>query len=562
MNQSSEDKKTKEDDVTGRERLTHYIISSLVARFGEANRKSIARYVTKYKNLILRDMLDVLTYTERHQYYQDDESVKIFLVNSYARKWGQLTLNGTRTWANTILAPVLCNILVEGRTGVATAVRLKDITMDALMEFAIEENTDTVWRVQHGFDFDTQEVFATAVNSASLREAIKQWEREVRQLAGSHKAKMLRNISMGKAILNSLTDDGKFLQEMTQADSGRIYFKGLNLQGCPKAVRHAALGKCHLYDMRVGAFAVMAALAKTYAEKELQQQVHFHTIKGYIKNKDEVRMRITQYVYPVQTKDFKDITDYKGFFGFYNVKGALTAIGFGAKRNASSVWKNQDDKWQKTSLLNAFKGNKDETQRFIDCPLATDLLDEYAECSKIVELRLENESEFSSFFKITPDMSRGQRLAMVYQGMECQVLAAFIKQLATADELLLPVHDGLYVKHKVDLPSVHFNLDVPFISDKSFIQFDHTACNTSQAIDPAAIEAAAHRQRIAEQAAKAMRWVRGADSIVSASLPERPPVVLFDADYENNRRAQFERDVREHADVLGYGDACTYAGHR
>jgi hypothetical protein len=42
------------------------------------------------------------------------------------------------------------------------------------------------------------------------------------------------------------------------------------------------------------------------------------------------------------------------------------------------------------------------------------------------------------------------------------------------DNVMLPVHDGVYLKHKIDYQSAWFKLVTPFIGDKDFIQLDHT----------------------------------------------------------------------------------------
>lgn len=417
------------------------------------------------------DITQIFISPVRHSYFENDETIKVVHVNQYEQSWGKLQLNGKQVWMNTPLSHILFNIQFEGKTGVATGARIREIVMDALMENAIEDSEDTLWKVQHNWDFDNQDVFGTKIDVDYLRSCVRKWESELNGLFGKDKQKAIRNIAMSKIILASLVD-GELLQEMIVKPSGRIYFKGLNLQSASKAVRHAALGKCHLYDMRVGAFGVMCGLATQYA-KELGEDVKFHNIRGYIKNKDEYRMRVTRNVYPDETSKFKTLDDFKKFFGFYNVKNALTAIGFGAKRNTSAVWKDQNDNWCATSLNQAFKNNKDEAERFINCNLITDLLDEFVQCTKIVELRLEQDPQFAAMFNITDDMKRGQILAMVYQTIETKIMASFMS-LAGADNILLPVHDGVYLKHKIDYPSVWYKVETQFIGDKELIQFDHT----------------------------------------------------------------------------------------
>lgn len=381
--------------------------------------------------------------------------------------------------------------------------------MDALMEYAIEENDELQWK--QTFDFAGMQVMETAVNVQSLRAYVSKLATDTTMLTD----KKLKNLSIAKTILASLTAvPGKMLygkqqpdvfiltQEATIAASGRCYLKGLNLQNCPKEVRHAALGHCHLYDMRAGVFGVMAGLAKTYYESSTGKAIDFHKIKNYINNRDKIRKHITDQLWPVETKGFKSIADYKGFYGFYKVKVALTAIGFGAKRNATASWKNADGKWEATSLRKTFK-SKELVQQFLQVEAVKELMDEFKIVTDIILLQLEQDINFANAFEIE-GLKDSQKLAMVYQGVESAILDEFTQLLAnTGSDVLLPVHDGVYVSKKIALPDLHFKLTVPFISDKSYIQFDHSQIGLAM---PVNFEAE-HRQEIAAQERDAQAYV-------------------------------------------------------
>ena len=515
--------------ATGTIGLWNYLENSLVKKYGEQNRKNIDRYLSRSVNTIMRDLVNIFISPMEHTYFVGDDSIKVIQLNSYEQSWGRMTIDGKKLWANTELKHILFDVQFEGKTGIATGGRIRSKVMDSLMEHAIEESEDENWKVELNFDFDEQDVFGTPVDSERLRQELKLWEIEFPYKNGKEKDKTLRYIAMTKIILASLTN-GELLQEMIVKPSGRIYFKGLNLQTAPKAVRHAALGKCHLYDMRVGAFGVMGGLAKQYA-KELGLEVSLHNIKGYIKNKDEYRMRVTKYIYPEETKDFKKLEQFKAFFGFYNVKNALTAIGFGAKRNVNAVWKDHNDKWCATSINKAFKNNKDEAERFINCNLINDLLDEYVECTKVVELRLEQDEEFAAFFNLTEDMNRGQKLAMVYQTMETKIMSSFM-DIVGVENVLLPVHDGAYIKYKIDYASVWYKLVIPFIGDKDFIQLDHTRYGLADISNESA-----HAMFIAEQEEVARTYM--SPTMVGGAVKKRQvqtPWGMMDADlYEQHQ---------------------------
>lgn len=458
--------------------LKDFMINALVRRLKESNRANIERYVNRKTPAILKDLIPVALNNVRHTRYADDETVKLFLSTEYRKSWGQMTINSIQVDSPGLLAPILFDVIHKGHTNVASAIRIKERTLDALMEYAIEENDDLHW-IQT-FDFTDKDVFETPVNVASLRKYVDKLE----AIAGMETIKRLRNLSIAKSILASLTtiagpvlhriqqpDVQVLIQELTLANSGRCYLKGLNLQNCPKDVRHAALGHCHLYDMRAGVFGVMAGIAKAYAEEGTGKAVEFHHIKDYVLRRNEIRMRITGKLWPLEAELLKTLRDYKSFHGFYKVKIALTAIGFGAKRNATSSWKNPNGNWEATSLRTAFK-SKELVEQFVRLKEVKDLMDEFKTVTNIILLKLKTDSTFASSFDID-GLTSSQQLAMVYQGTESMIMGSFIS-LIPYSELLLPVHDGVYVSKAIDLQSLHYKLEVPFDIDKSYIQFEHS----------------------------------------------------------------------------------------
>ena len=498
--------------------LKQYITLALVRAYGQQNRKNIERYLDRKIRLVLKDVLAIALSSVEHKYYASDDTVKLFLSTTHRKRWGQMTLNGKQVDAPGLLAPILFYVVRAGHTQIGSAVKIRDKTMDALMEYAIEENDELQWK--QTFDFSGMQVMETAVNVQSLRAYVAKLASDTTLLTD----KKLKNLSIAKTILASVTAvPGKMLygkqqpdvfiltQEASIAASGRCYLKGLNLQNCPKEVRHAALGHCHLYDMRAGVFGVMAGLAKTYYESSTGKAIDFHKIKNYINNRDKIRKQITNQLWPVETKGFKGIADYKGFHGFYKVKVALTAIGFGAKRNATASWKNADGKWEATSLRRTFKSTE-LVQQFVQVEAVKQLMDEFKMVTDIILLQLKQDSDFASAFEIE-GLKDSQKLAMVYQGVESAILDEFTQLLMnTGSDVLLPVHDGVYVSKKIALPDLHFKLTVPFISDKSYIQFDHSQIGLAM---PVNFEAE-HRRDIAAQERDAQAY-RPMPGTVSAS---------------------------------------------
>jgi len=63
-----------------------------------------------------------------------------------------------------------------------------------------------------------------------------------------------------KHIRESLIEeDGEYLfpEYWEQSDSGRYYGHGTSLQRVSKEVRHAALGRCHMYDVKAASYALL-----------------------------------------------------------------------------------------------------------------------------------------------------------------------------------------------------------------------------------------------------------------------------------------------------------------
>ena len=521
--------------MTKIEELKSRLISTLVRVNAQSDRKNIEHYINKKMTTVLKDILPIAISRVRHTHFADDENVKLFASTRLRKSWGQIMLGGKQVDAPGLLTPLLFEVLETGYKKIGSAVRIKERTMDALMQYAIEENDDALW--QRTFDFTDKDVVETAINVPSLRAYVKELEFDSTIAV----AKRLRRLAIAKAILASLDsksgpvlygiqqpDISVLLQEAMFADSGRLYLKGLNLQNCPKDVRHAALGHCHLYDMRAGVFGVFAGLANAYSRKQQNIDAQFHHINDYLRNRDEVRTHITGKLWSVETAGFRTLSDYKGFHGYYKVKVALTSIGFGAKRNANASWKNQNGKWEATSLRSTFK-SRELVDEFVQLDVVKQLLDEFQAVTNIVLLQLAEDASFASHFAVE-GLKDSQKLAMVYQGIEAAILGGVVELVPQfGSEVLLPVHDGVYVTQPLDYYSMHYLLKVPFDIDKFYIQFDHTEIGTAM---PDKFESD-HRAFIAAETLRAQDYTPVYCSMDPIPVPKKQVVTpwgLIDAD--------------------------------
>jgi len=458
-------------DVNRKNILRDRIVEKLTKTYGDSNRKNIDRYFDRRYEEILFDLATTYFNDIQHDMFPNDTDVKMYLVSEKRKLWGMITINNERKEAVDLLLPYFTTELYKGSQGTAKAIKMRDITVDALMELAIEETEFTTFKREFVIPEGT-EYLSTPIDVENLRNYMNTLTWKIQHTGNQEeKNKFIREKLKGQAILTNLNSNKELDQEVIIADSGRIYLKGINLLNSPKTLRHAALGTCHLYDMRAGAFGILAALAQTYAKAQ-GIGAPFSHIKGYIKYKEQYRMKITKYVYPVQCQQFKDISDYKKFYGYYNIKVALTSIGFGAKRNHRAVWRDANNHWKRTSILDAFKGNQAELSRFLDCKIVQELTDEYAEASKIVQYMIETEENFSNRFNFTNADKPAEKIALVYQHIEQEILMQFINNSNV--QVLLPAHDGVYIKHAIDYTNVWSTLEHDYIDDMSFIQFDHT----------------------------------------------------------------------------------------
>ena len=506
--------------------LKQYITGSLVRAYGQQNGKNIERYLDRKLRLVLKDVLAIALSGVEHKYYASDDTVKLFLSTTYRKRWGQMTLNGKQVDAPGLLAPILFYVVRAGHTQIGSAVKIRDKTMDALMEYAIEENDELQW-VQT-FDFRGKDVLETPVNLDSLRKYVRKLEADGDLL----KIKKLRNLSRAKSILASLTtkigpvlygiqqpDIHVLVQEAVVADSGRVYLKGLNLQNCPKELRHAALGHCHLYDMCASVFGVLAGVAKAHIKVTLGQDKKFHHIMNYVLHRNEIRTRITKILWPNETKAFKQLWQYQKFHGFQKVKVALTAIGFGAKRNATASWKNQNGTWKATSLRKTFQ-SAELVERFVQLSIVKNLMDEFKLVTDIIILKLKTDSEFAGAFAIE-GLKDSQKLSMVYQGTESMIMGSFLSLIADSD-ILLPVHDGVYISKRINLDDLQYKLEVPFGIDKSYIQFDHSQIGLAM---PVHFEAE-HRRDIAAQERDAQAYTPMPGTVSATPFVQPKPQVM------------------------------------
>lgn len=230
--------------------------------------------------------------------------------------------------------------------------------------------------------------------------------------------------------------DNVLPQQINEHFFGRQYLRGVNLQSSPREIRYAALGNHWEIDIEASAFAWRVFYVKNH-----NLNICTKITQRYIKSKAEIRREIAQDVFGNTQKHTIDV-----------IKGALTALSFGAKLNGTSTqyYCQHKQQWVRTSLITHFETIGRNSAHF---------LKRFAN-NKFVQLfNKESNSIKSAIYKhwkatggqpnehiqVDGEIKRGKLLAMLYQTHERQVLNAMTACFAE-NNVLLRCHDGLYVK--------------------------------------------------------------------------------------------------------------------
>lgn len=416
----------------------------------------------------------------------------------------------------------------------------KELILTELLNLKVEANIDALEDIERNANYTVN------VDTASLRSYIAKTQQTIAETdKGKHYSDKLRkNLAAAQRLLMMVheADDSNatdYLRERwEQADTGRLYGQGYSLQCMTQEVRHAALGVCHKYDFKACAFALMAGLAHS-----INPTLQLGATLDYITNRAKIRERIAK-----QTG-----------ISVALVKEIFTALGFGAEL------KNNTHNAIRGALAKAARMQHDSEER-LDRDVYNNL--GAVEFARLVgnetfgfiygELQQINATILQHFdgddFEISGNAYNAthpktgkkrnsrQKLAFVYQAMESSAMLRFAE--LAEQEPLLTTHDCIYFKQKLSSEQVK---DITLALQETFIylRFEHekTKIIVTQAYFDSRfadeIEAERkHKELIAQQ-----------EQISINHLPSKRLVmqmtkkVLTDTEYEEQRRAQFMRDV-------------------
>lgn len=249
------------------------------------------------------------------------------------------------------------------------------------------------------------------------------------------------NLKTAVQILR-LTNNGYLDQPMKFSAFGRMYLGGVNLQNCSKTVRHAALGHCFSID-----FSVCSNAWRLHTAQQIDSTYTApHTLR-LIKDKNQFRW------------DLATVLDERHTA---NAKRILTAIGFGADMNKQA--------WPMNNGLPGVpaikKGlNPEQISSLEECVWFNEfLLEQHAMNSMIADHALKDLKSEEVMDCVKDAGGRVQSrtvLAYLYQHAEMEYLTDLLDYINTRfgrDEILLAVHDCVYMKHSVNMAEVNSRL--------------------------------------------------------------------------------------------------------
>ncbi len=292
---------------------------------------------------------------------------------------------------------------------------------------------------------DVEDYFDTPIDLESLNifiqrclnvESLGRWDTKTNSYkwaTDEYKAKAAENLKQAVCILK-LQEDNKLSQAYKYSDFGRLYFMGLNLQNSSKELRHAALGHCYSIDIDV-----CSQAWKVHLCESINSNIKMGHTRSLIKDKSWFRQQLAKVLGDKHQGRAKQI---------------ITAIGFGADIEASP-WPTGNDNYKLPAIREII--NKEEVELLTNSRWFMEFIDEQKSMNKLVIERTMLDNAKEDMPECVKDragrINKNKVMAYLYQQAEYQYLATIMKYVIDRfgqEELLLPVHDAVYIKHKIN----------------------------------------------------------------------------------------------------------------
>jgi hypothetical protein len=306
-----------------------------------------------------------------------------------------------------------------------------------------EEFWHEVYQKTFASEILTQDYDAVEIDQRSLTNYIRSNLAVDRDQTGAQETETLeRNLKHAQKIwMLAQARGGELVQIRNPSAFGRMYYKGPNLQNTPKIVRHAALGRCHEYDIESSVFAWKLSWFRQICA------VHNTTISmpatlEYLDHKAAIRKKLAVTVFGTDAD-----------WAVKVIKEFITAIGFGAPlRGVGYVANGQ---YQKPALAQIITAKSRLDLAMADAWVQEFVQEQNNMNAAIVALAQVNmAAELKSVLELWEKGGRKLKpnsvVSYLYQHAEREILD-WAEQFCEDREVLLTVHDCIYTRRPVPL---------------------------------------------------------------------------------------------------------------
>ncbi len=247
-------------------------------------------------------------------------------------------------------------------------------------------------------------------------------------------------------------NNGLLPQLKYKSDFGRTYYKNLSVQNVSKRVRIALLGDSWEYDCKSCAPSWKMAFAHEWCKSQKRPssslENSFSGLTLYLEYKSDFFDEVIKCTY---LAEYPYSHEYKTKV----IKGAMTAIGFGAKLTMGS-WKAKDGEIKSSSLLQIFDEDTTLLRRFIDCTVVREYNQELANLNKYIVQKFSSDAvwitelEASRISKNLKPYKFNQKVSWLFQHAETLMMDIVRDELQKHGKTVLAnVHDAIVLKERL-----------------------------------------------------------------------------------------------------------------
>ena len=312
--------------------------------------------------------------------------------------------------------------------------------------------------------------------------------------------KAKNNLRQAVQILK-LSDTGELIQPLKSSDFGRTYLGGINLQNCSKTVRHASLGHCYSID-----FSVCSTAWRLHTAQLVDPKFHAPHTLALIKDKNKFRWAVANLIGDRHTGRAKTV---------------ITSIGFGADIN-SRCWPSGGE--YETPAIKEILGDY-EIEQLQNSQWFMEFLAEQATMTKIIcdnmLLNVDKKDIVDCVKDRAGRIQRNKVMGHLYQHAEAEYLTdvmQYIIERFGRDEILLTVHDCVYMRHSINMAEVNGRLQLlnPYLQAERSEHWGHF----EQEIMPHNDEYLEFKQRINQIFASGLPSAREEINHLTAKFPD------------------------------------------